>query len=64
MFGGKCEVCGYNKNAAALHFHHKDPGAKSFKLDVRALSNTKMGIDMAGSFQMCFIMLELSCRKA
>lgn len=41
MFGGKCEVCGYNKNAAALHFHHKDPGAKSFKLDVRVLSNKR-----------------------
>jgi hypothetical protein len=32
MFGGGCEVCGYNKNAAALAFHHKNPKTKSFML--------------------------------
>ena len=30
--GGKCEICGYNKNIAALHFHHKDPETKNFAL--------------------------------
>ena len=41
MFGGKCKICGYNKNAAALHFHHIDSTTKLFKLDVRVLSNKR-----------------------
>lgn len=28
--GGKCEICGYNKYAGALDFHHKDPSKKDF----------------------------------
>ena len=40
-FGGKCSVCGYRKNLAALTFHHKDPTIKDFKLDMRFLSNRK-----------------------
>ena len=36
-FGGECSRCGYNKNIAALEFHHKK--GKSFKLDARSLSN-------------------------
>lgn len=27
-FGGKCQVCGYNKCLSALHFHHKNPKQK------------------------------------
>ena len=41
LFGGKCENCGYMKNASALHFHHKNSIDKHFKLDVRILSNKK-----------------------
>ncbi len=37
--GGKCCKCGYNKNKAALHFHHVDPSTKLFGLDLRKLSN-------------------------
>ena len=40
MRGGKCEICGYDKNIAALDFHHKDPSTKKFQLDSRHLSNT------------------------
>lgn len=36
-FGGKCSKCGYNKNYAALCFHHLHD--KSFRLDSRSLSN-------------------------
>jgi len=36
--GGRCSICGYNKNVAALTFHHAE-GEKNFKLDVRSLSN-------------------------
>ena len=28
----QCELCGYNKNSAALHFHHIDPELKSFEI--------------------------------
>ena len=42
MKGGKCSNCGYNKNLAALEFHHVEPDKKSFQLDARHLSNTSM----------------------
>ena len=28
--GGKCEICGYDKNIAALEFHHLNPEEKEF----------------------------------
>lgn len=37
--GGKCQLCGYDKCTAALHFHHRKPEEKEMKLDVRVLSN-------------------------
>lgn len=42
MMGGKCCCCGYDKNIAALEFHHTNPGNKSFQLDARHLANTTM----------------------
>jgi hypothetical protein len=30
--GGSCRLCGYDRCAAALEFHHRDPGAKRFGL--------------------------------
>lgn len=39
--GGLCEVCGYNRNYAALEFHHSDPATKEFQLDLRSLSNRR-----------------------
>lgn len=35
--GGSCEACGYERNAAALNFHHVGP--KAFDLGIRSLSN-------------------------
>lgn len=32
--------CGYNKNLAALDFHHRDPKEKVLLLDMRTFSNT------------------------
>ena len=40
--GGRCVRCGYDKNLAALTFHHTDADEKSFKLDMRSLSNRKL----------------------
>ena len=42
LLGGKCKSCGYNKNLAALHFHHQNSNTKSFALDSRSLSNTSL----------------------
>ncbi len=39
--GTKCQRCGYEKNYAALEFHHPIPHEKEFQLDTRALSNRK-----------------------
>lgn len=32
--GGGCIVCGYNRSMRALHFHHKDPSLKEFKISI------------------------------
>jgi len=32
LFGGKCEVCGYNKSTRSLQFHHLIPLTKGFNL--------------------------------
>lgn len=33
--GGACALCGYNRCAAAMDFHHPDPGAKDFSISSR-----------------------------
>jgi transposase len=33
--GGACCVCGYNRNARALHFHHLDPSEKRLEINAR-----------------------------
>lgn len=33
--GGRCRLCGYERCAAALEFHHLDPSAKEFGLSQR-----------------------------
>ena len=38
-FGGKCSKCNYNKNIAALCFHHLDESTKKFQIDLRNCSN-------------------------
>jgi len=30
--GGKCEICDYNRNIAALEFHHLNPDEKDFEI--------------------------------
>lgn len=37
--GGKCEICGYNKNIKALQFHHLNPQEKEFNLGYYTGSN-------------------------
>lgn len=33
--GGKCELCGYQKEPRILNFHHKNPKTKSFGIASR-----------------------------
>jgi transposase len=33
--GGACCVCGYDRNARALHFHHLDPSQKCHEINAR-----------------------------
>ena len=40
--GAECEICGYNKNLAALHFHHIDPSLKVFALEGRNIKKYSM----------------------
>lgn len=40
--GGKCEVCGYDKNLSALEFHHTNPKDKKFQVDLRVFSNLSL----------------------
>src|SRR6476646_3654820 len=41
LLGGSCIQCGYNRCAAALHFHHPDPSLKKSITDFRYLRNRK-----------------------
>lgn len=45
--GGRCSICGYDKNLAALAFHHLDSAGKDFKLDMRSLSNRGLKVILA-----------------
>ena len=40
--GNKCSKCGYNKNMAALHFHHVDKTNKTFNVDGRRIANNSL----------------------
>lgn len=37
FFGGKCQICGYNKCYGALEFHHIDPSLKTMNLSVTSM---------------------------
>jgi len=38
--GGKCNICGYNKYAGALDFHHIDEKTKKFDLSSKGLTRS------------------------
>jgi transposase-like protein len=38
--GGACQLCGYDRAPAALHFHHVDPEQKSFGLGLRGVARS------------------------
>lgn len=53
--GGKCEICGYDKNLAVLEFHHIEKGTKESQLDQRKLSNSSMEF-ILNEFEKCKIL--------
>jgi len=38
--GGACALCGYDRCAGALHFHHLDPATKSFELAANGVARS------------------------
>ena len=36
--GGACRVCGYRRNARALHFHHLEPSLKRHELNAKGVA--------------------------
>jgi transposase len=38
--GGACALCGYDRCAGALHFHHRDPATKRLALGGRGLTHS------------------------
>jgi DNA-binding transcriptional ArsR family regulator len=38
--GGACAICGYDRHPSALHFHHLDPGSKSFVLSRQGVTRS------------------------
>ena len=55
--GGRCVLCGYNRNLAALTFHHVGADEKSFKLDMRSLSNRRLEVIRA-KVEKCILMCQ------
>jgi hypothetical protein len=53
LLGGKCMRCGYDKNLAALTFHHT--GEKNHKLDARNLANRSLKAVME-EFSTCILL--------
>jgi len=36
--GGRCRLCGYDRSARALHFHHIVPSAKRLEINAKGVS--------------------------
>ena len=47
--GGCCELCGYDRCAAALQFHHRDPARKAFHLSLRGVTRSLAEIRVEAS---------------
>ena len=47
MFGGKCRRCGYNKNAAAMDFHHLGQRRKRRSVGVILFANAPNAFEIA-----------------
>lgn len=59
IFGGACNVCGYNKTIKALEFHHIDPSTKTFGI---GHGHTRSFKDVVEESKKC-IMLCANCHR-
>lgn len=53
--GACCSLCGYDRNMAALSWHHIDPRRKLFSLDMRSLSN-RSAAEIATEVAKCVVL--------
>jgi len=53
--GSRCTQCGYNRNLAALTWHHLRPEDKSFALDMRSMSN-RSEREIRGEIKKCIVL--------
>ncbi len=60
-FGGKCNVCGYDRCAAALELHHLDPSKKNFSFGAIRADPKKWDI-IVEELRKC-IMLCANCHR-
>jgi hypothetical protein len=52
--GGECQMCGYNKYAGALEFHHLDPNIKDFTIDrYNKLSKDRLKVELDKCILLC-----------
>lgn len=57
MFGGKCQSCGYNKNQAALEFHHRNPEEKLFDISKKfAIRSEAKWLEIVKEAEKCHLL--------
>jgi len=61
QFGGKCQICGYHKNSAALSFHHKNPEQMTFRLTISRIKGLSWNKILEES-KKCLLVCE-NCHK-
>lgn len=60
-YGGKCQVCGYNKCRQAFDFHHISPLSKKFGIN-SALKNGHSITEIINELKIC-IMVCANCHR-
>ncbi len=50
LLGGKCKICGYQKNIGSLDFHHLDPSRKDF-----GIANKKSKLKIQQEIKKCIL---------
>lgn len=53
LLGGECLVCGYDRCAKAMDFHHKDPSKKVFKIAGRAAFTEELKSELRKCLLLC-----------
>ncbi len=53
-FGGKCQICGYDKCISALAFHHKNPKEKEFDIS-KIAGKSKLSYNDIKELEKCIL---------